>query len=340
MKPIFLSQIALGELYKVEALRVGEWEHPEVDGGKFKITPKHLSEMVENFRAGAKGWELELNVDHDRPCGWVKDVKLSDDGCSLFALFEITEPDVQQSVDNGTIKFASSEIDLHWRDPEEGREKIVFEGLALTNRPYIKRMEPVKRATVNLSEPFLTGLPKGKNNGGKVKTDEATLSLSEQLAQKDQLIADLTARVELAEKRHRGDSIKEQVEAAHLRLSEHFRSGKLTVPAYTGFRTLFERLIRSGHSTVKLAEGEPIDKLDIIREVSDLLGELPDAMSVDSPNLQLEDPAAAAATVPTEDDLLAQANQFQQEDPNLSRPAAVSLAAKRLGIKTLTEVKR
>ncbi len=94
---------------------------------------------------------------HD--CGWVKKLELRNNDTELWAGFEITEPDVKDLVDRGTVKYTSSEIDNAWIDPELCRSKgdcgehKVFEALALVNHPYIKNMPPVQ-VPINLSEDF------------------------------------------------------------------------------------------------------------------------------------------------------------------------------------------
>lgn len=362
VKTIFLSTIyGANGMFEAEALRCGKWAHPEAANGEFEITPTVLSEMARNFKRGAKGYEVELNLDHGAPCGWVKDVRLSDDGTSLFALFEVTEPSVLEKVQNQTIKFTSSEIDLNWLDPEDRTNKIVFEGLALTNHPYIKRMEPVKPAQVmNLSEPFarkldLAASPSKKETmdenqkfelaEAKRQIQELQAKLSETSSTKDQMIATLSERVELMEK-NSGEAQKQvRLQQTHAKLSACFRRGKLTVPAYKKAIALTEALIKGGSDVVKmpagikLSEGEEIDKLDVIKEVTDLLGELPDAVGVDPGEMELEEnqmPAMQGAMNP-EEDLLAQADKIQAENPNMPRAKAVSLAAKGRSVTRLRE---
>lgn len=152
MKVIFLSTLALvGGAYRAEVLRPGHWDYPGIEGG-LKIDRSLLEEFVSNFNAGVKGFEQPLNRDHDdaQPCGWVRALELTPLG-SLAAHFDITDANTRTLVDEGTLRYVSAELDLGWFDPEHKQERRVFEGLALTNRPYIKRMGPVERVA-NLSE--------------------------------------------------------------------------------------------------------------------------------------------------------------------------------------------
>jgi len=134
-----------------------------MDGGVV-VTPDLLASLVENFNRGAKGFEVMVNRDHDddRPCGWVKQLDLAPDGQSIYALFEVTDPATRELVDTGSLRYVSSELDLGWFDPEARERRQVFEGLALTNRPYIKRMEAM---SVNLTDRLPNGEFAKKGSG-------------------------------------------------------------------------------------------------------------------------------------------------------------------------------
>lgn len=148
---VFLSSIGGKGPYRAEVLRCGHWDYPGIPGG-LDITTDLLDEMVRNFSEGAKGWEVPVNREHDdeRACGWVKPGSLERIGDSLFATFDVTDPKTAQEIEDGTLAYVSSELDLSWFDPEDKQTKRVFEGLGLTNRPYIKRMGRIE--PVNLSE--------------------------------------------------------------------------------------------------------------------------------------------------------------------------------------------
>ena len=151
-------------LYWVQALRVGGWNYPdgEDEENGFDLTEDVLREMKRRFDAGEKSGgerDVPLNLKHDEDleCGWVKALELRDNDRQLWAGFEITDPDVKKKVDQKTLKYSSSEIDLAWVNPEACRldgdcdPRKVFEGLALTNHPYIKGMDEVE-LPVNLSD--------------------------------------------------------------------------------------------------------------------------------------------------------------------------------------------
>jgi hypothetical protein len=136
--------------FKGQALRVGQWEYPDLEEG-LTITAETLLAIKKAFDDRVKGPVAPLNLEHDddRPVGWVKGLELSDDGQALYALFEITEPDIREKVKNGTYRYLSSELLFNWRDPETKQEYDVLDGLALTVRPYIKNMDPIR--TIDLA---------------------------------------------------------------------------------------------------------------------------------------------------------------------------------------------
>lgn len=150
-------------LYWVEGLRTGKWHYPGFGkSDEFEITPATLKELASNFSSGVKGAELPVdgpsrggdahseNEEHD--CGWIKSVKLAGDGQHLYFGFDITNPKVREQVDEGSLKYCSSEIDFKWLDPVDNKRKAVLEGMGLTNRPYIKGMSPIQKTAINLSE--------------------------------------------------------------------------------------------------------------------------------------------------------------------------------------------
>lgn len=160
---VFLSEIDAKPqdgLYWGQALRCGSWDYPGAKGGGFSLDEAMFDEMVANFKKGVPNTEVELNDGHNPPQGWVKAIEKRGSGedATLWAQFSITEPEIKAQVDNGTVKYLSAEIDVAWVDPEACRTsgdcapKKVFEGLALTNRPYIKRQPPITLSETLKSE--------------------------------------------------------------------------------------------------------------------------------------------------------------------------------------------
>ena len=101
--------------------------------------------------------------------GWLRKTfkgKSADNGKpALFGLMSIEEPTVKEAADNEQAKFVSCELNLNWRNAEDGKDYKVIEGVAITSKPYIKRMTPMRPLrkvsrpvlAVNLSEVKATG---------------------------------------------------------------------------------------------------------------------------------------------------------------------------------------
>lgn len=115
-----------------------------------KITEQMLEDFVKNFNAGVYGTEVQVNLGHFREgeaAGWVK--RLIKEGQRLLAEVEWTPLGVEK-IQSKQYKFTSSELALSYPDAKTGNKvKNVFIGVALTNVPAVKGMEPVA-----LSEDF------------------------------------------------------------------------------------------------------------------------------------------------------------------------------------------
>lgn len=285
-------------LYRVQALRTGHWDYPGMEGG-LEITPALLSDLQGAFDAGIKGSEVPLNREHDdeRPCGWVKGLQV--DGDALYALFEITDPDTRELVDQRSLRYASSELDLAWWDPEHKAERAVFEGLALTNRPYLKNMEPIVAlgalcleaedgsTCVLLAERARPTSPAPMPAGANMdeKDNAGTAALSEM-------------RTELTETRTQLAETRAQLRMRDVddRLKGCVRRGKLTAPAHGRLRGLLSALIAEGSVVVKLAckrkladDEEPVDQIDVADAILDVIEQLPSAITVDPDEATLAD---------------------------------------------------
>ena len=338
MKVIFLSALALvGGAYRAEVLRPGHWDYPGIEGG-LKIDRPLLEEFVSNFNAGVKGFEQPLNRDHDdaQPCGWVRALELTPTG-SLAAHFDITDANTRTLVDEGTLRYVSAELDLGWFDPEHKQERRVFEGLALTNRPYIKRMGPVERVA-NLSEyagdlakfgsqeeSMLTE-EKGKTESAAtdVRLGEMEVKLAQESAEKRRLeaeLSDLRASQRATLARVRMSEWKDRT----VRLA---RKGKITPPVWKRLLRVGEVLLAEGKSTiqldkkVKFADDESeTDSVDMIDEILDMLEELPAGVSTDDDDKASLEEADPAAKGNVDDEIAKLAERLLAENPGLGRKA-------------------
>jgi len=129
---------------KMQIIRAGTFTDPRY--GQFEITIKMLQEMVTNFKQGVRGVIPALDYQHnadDIAAGWFKDLFLSDDGKELWATIEMT-PTGLNSLNAKEFGYTSADLDGDYVDNETQKNYgCVLLGAALTNRPVIKRMEPV-----------------------------------------------------------------------------------------------------------------------------------------------------------------------------------------------------
>ncbi len=139
-----VAMLAQGEKTSdVEVLRVGTIQ----DRG-LEITPAMLRDYVKNFKNGAYGTEIQVNLEHNRgsaAAGWIKNLyeKTVDNVARLFATVEWTELGVE-NITKSLFKFVSAELASHYPHHEDGHDvKNVFIGLALTNTPALKGQTPI-----------------------------------------------------------------------------------------------------------------------------------------------------------------------------------------------------
>ena len=163
-------------LVDIEVLREGEWKHPKAPNGLLVLTKEKLREFVQNFKDSVVGKELPIDIDHKESgtaVGWLRKLWLvGKDGLDhLWGQIDITDPDTQQKIKEGSLKFFSPSLNYGWIDPEHPERKYdLIRAGALTNWPYLKGMSP---AVVNFSE-----ISEGKNspertNGHKLKLVES-----------------------------------------------------------------------------------------------------------------------------------------------------------------------
>jgi hypothetical protein len=348
------------EAYRVQCLRVGHWDYPGLEGG-LNITPELLIELKRNFDAGAKGREVpvdgpcrggEAHSDSDlHDCGWCR--RLEIENGQLWAYFDVTNDDIRQMLDEGSLRYCSVELDLAWFDPEDKTEKRVFEGLSLTNRPYIKNMDPVE---VNLSEASHDS--PGEQNRAETKevpmaqTAESLQaevdSLKAQLAEAKKVAVDPTklsaleaklkeqeegykARLAELETANRKTAARLRMTEIESRLKSLVRRGQLTAPVYARAINLSQALVEDGkalvHLSAKVKLGEQeTDSLDVVEELVGLLSELPQGVPVDD-DVDLDEDGKPTSDDDNDLDLAARA--AMKENPKLTYREAVSLAERR-----------
>ncbi len=305
MKVFLGSSKAIGAvqdgLRKVQILRCGSWDYPGIEGDGFDIDESKIDQIVANFAAGEKGPEVPTNLDHSDGSdnGWVKQLWREGAGAEseLWGAFETTDPEIDKQLDSGSLKYSSAELDFAWVNPEACRThgdcepRIVLEGLALTNRPYIKGMKPV--ALVSLSERTSPREPScgcgcdgGRKKSMPETTTETQVDLSAELAEERRLREQSDRRFAELEQSLKAERRRTRLTETQAKIKDLFSKKKLS-PALCNKITKLSEVLINGDATkvklsakVKLAEGQgETDELDILDEVIDLLQQVPDGLA-------------------------------------------------------------
>lgn len=128
----------------VQICRTGDFIHQEY--GDFSITTQTLMEFKRNFDERVKGCDIAIDYFHEadkKAAGWVKQVLISDDGAKLLAEVEWT-PAAKQMLKDRELRYLSPDFDTEWIRPDTGQIYAnVLNGAGLTNRPFLKDMEPI-----------------------------------------------------------------------------------------------------------------------------------------------------------------------------------------------------
>lgn len=163
---------------EVEVMRTGKFF---MNGEELNINSDMLRNMIKNFADKVRGIDLAIDYKHeseDIAAGWIKSLILKNGDTELWAEVDWT-PRGQKVLADKEFRYLSADFHLNFQSNETNLKygPTLF-GAGLTNRPFIKEMEPV----INLSE-----------TKGIVTMDE-----------KDKQIADLKAQLEALQKNSSG----------------------------------------------------------------------------------------------------------------------------------------
>jgi len=184
--PGFQLLLAESDLDAIQLFRVGVFHHPT--HGKLEITKEMLSEIKSNFEKRVRGIDIAIDYKHDSDnvaAGWVKELYLSDAGDALFAKVNWT-PTGSKIIQDKEFRYVSPEFTLNYVDNENLSEHgPTLLGAGLTNRPVIKKMEPVVELA-EFVEPKVKPTKKtfsetNKNPKGDLKMDDLSKLSPEQL---------------------------------------------------------------------------------------------------------------------------------------------------------------
>lgn len=136
---------------EVQLLREGRFNHPVY--GEVLISETHLDLMKKNFESNVRGIDVSIDYTHDNEGGenpaacWIKTLEVRSNkdgkGKGLFAKVEFT-PKGQQLVSAKEYKYSSADFAVDYIDQDGKHHPYVLRGGTLTNRPFIKGMNPIK----------------------------------------------------------------------------------------------------------------------------------------------------------------------------------------------------
>lgn len=128
--------------FKKHLIDVGTYPYPGDPSRKFVVDEKRLEEWVRAFReAGIKVFiPLRHSKDPRDNVGWVEDIFI--EGGSLYAVMQITDPEVAEKIRRGSIIHTSLGIEFNFTDDSGRTHKEIIRHIALTLDPHITRQEP------------------------------------------------------------------------------------------------------------------------------------------------------------------------------------------------------
>jgi phage I-like protein len=160
----------------VQAFPVGTYQHPAY--GEIKVDQARVMKFATNVNNKVRGTDLDIDYDHkkrsDEAAGWVKAAEARGDGLYLFVEWT---PTAQRKLAEKAYRYFSPEYQDEWVDNQGVKHTDVLFGGALTNRPFLKNIQPV-----NLSEEMTKLLaasapPVSPNGDANTRTDPQASSV-------------------------------------------------------------------------------------------------------------------------------------------------------------------
>lgn len=129
----------------IEIMREGKWKHPIYN--KLEITGNTIENIITNFKNNVRGVDISFDLEHggtnhksEAVC-WVKN--LIKKGSKLLAEVEWTDFG-KEKIQGKNFKYFSPEFRFVYEDEETGKKyNNVLLGGGLTNKPFIKKMQPI-----------------------------------------------------------------------------------------------------------------------------------------------------------------------------------------------------
>lgn len=132
----------------IQAFPIGTYQHPSY--GEIKVTPERVKAFAASVNNKVRGTDLDIDYDHKAKtqiaAGWVKQAEARDDGLYLHVDWT---PAATKAIKDKEYRYFSPEYMDSWKDNQGAVHTDVLFGGALTNRPFLKSIQPV-----NLSEEY------------------------------------------------------------------------------------------------------------------------------------------------------------------------------------------
>lgn len=186
---------------ELQLFRAGTYFHEQY--GKIEITPEILNKMVFNFKENVRGIEVALDYKHDsegEAAAWFEDIYTKENGQELWFRPRWTRRG-QDTILSEEFKYISPDFTLGYVDNQtlKNHGPVVL-GAGLTNRPFIKGMQPI---TLSENEGYkMDELQKLKEENALLKAENEKLKAA--AAGKTEMEVETkmsdTAKKELAEK--------------------------------------------------------------------------------------------------------------------------------------------
>jgi len=131
--------------YEVQLLRTGVFSHP--DFGEFTIDTQMLNSMVQNWNEEVRGIDIPIDYAHRsdlEAAGWVQGLTLKENEgkTELWAIVDWTPAGIKRLAEK-EYRYLSADFTLDYQDNETLKKfGPTLLGAGLTNRPFVKNMQP------------------------------------------------------------------------------------------------------------------------------------------------------------------------------------------------------
>lgn len=173
----------------IQAMTTGTYHHPVY--GDISITMERIRRFAQNIKDKVRGIDLDVDYDHKErngeAAGWIKQAEARSDG--LWVLVEWTK-EAAEKIKNKAYRYFSPEFVDEWEHPKTKQKfRDVLFGGGITNRPFLKDIQPINMSEVFASDRLqggqmdpkklreLLGLPEDATE------EQVTTALTEKLTQ-------------------------------------------------------------------------------------------------------------------------------------------------------------